>query len=157
MRESRRTQIWKEWVLQKSRVGLTYTTESIESINICQRTSQWTQMRTCTSRSSQHACYQSPKNSMTRCSAHSCVFLRFHSNAIARNSIKLNINRIDCMGLFSQKRIMHGKEVAIMPKLHSCCTSTFVQYFCWQLSNNFAKYTNEWEQVRTHHFNSQER
>jgi hypothetical protein len=54
---------------------------------------------------------------------HMCgAFLPFHASAIARDSIRLNRNQIDYIGLFSQKQIMHGKEVAIMPKLHSSPT-----------------------------------
>ena len=44
--------------------------------------------------------------------AHARVFLRFHENATNRDSIRLNTNKFDNMGLLSRKHITHGKDVA---------------------------------------------
>ena len=43
---------------------------------------------------------------------HARVFLRFHENATNRDSIRLNTNKFDNMGLFSPKHITHGYDVA---------------------------------------------
>ncbi len=44
--------------------------------------------------------------------SHECVFFRFHENATNRDSIRLNTNKFDNMGLFSPKHITHGEDVA---------------------------------------------